>query len=126
MKVEIRTANGQMTVDLEQFLPTTISRIRKLFILMREGASNETLERVSSYLLEKKTVAEESRMDLEEEQADLERHLNHLEGEIADLRKGRDQTKKRITAIKADIRKVQQIEGMAPVWRKEFEYICGK
>lgn len=49
MKVEIRTPNGAMLVDLAEFLPASKTRVRKLFRLMECGL-DPAAEKVSEGL----------------------------------------------------------------------------
>lgn len=126
MIVNIMTGNGHMNVDLDKFLPTTIPRIRKLFLLIREGAAKEDMDRIPGYLEGRaKTAAE----DLAEKAVELRREeerLATLEQELTRLRELRDAGKKRITTLKREMSSDKRVVDQAPIWGKEFEYICGK
>ena len=67
MIVNIMTGNGHMNVDLDKFLPTTIPRIRKLFLMMREGTMKDDLDRVSGYLENRAKAAAEDLVGKTEE-----------------------------------------------------------
>lgn len=126
MIVNIMTGNGHMNVDLDKFLPTTIPRIRKLFLLMREGTMKNDLDRVSGYLENRAEAAAEDLVEKTEELRREEERLAKMEQELVRLRSLRDAEKKRITALKREIGSDRKVVDQAPVWRKEFEYICGK
>ena len=119
MIVNIMTGNGHMNVDLDKFLPTTIPRIRK-------GAAKEDMDRIPGYLEGRaKTAAE----DLAEKAVELRREeerLAALEQELTRLRELRDAEKKRITALKREMSSDKRVLDQAPIWGKEFEYMCGK
>lgn len=126
MIVNIMTGNGHMNVDLDKFLPTTIPRIRKLFLMMREGTMKDDLDRVSGYLENRAKAAAEDLVEKTEELRREEEGLAKMEQELVRLRSLRDAEKKRITALKREIGGDRKVVDQAPVWRKEFEYICGK
>ena len=126
MIVNIMTGNGHMNVDLDKFLPTTIPRIRKLFLMMREGTMKDDLDRVSGYLENRAKAAAEDLVGKTEELRREEERLAKMEQELVRLRSLRDAEKKRITALKREIGGDRKVVDQAPVWRKEFEYICGK
>lgn len=126
MIVNIMTGNGHMNVDLDKFLPTTIPRIRKLFLLMREGTMKNDLDRVSGYLENRAKTAAEDLMEKTEELRREEERLAKMEQELVRLRGLRDAEKKRITEMKREMSNDRKVVDQAPVWRKEFEYICGK
>ena len=126
MIVNIMTGNGHMNVDLDKFLPTTIPRIRKLFLMMREGTMKDDLDRVSGYLENRAEAAAEDLVEKTEELRREEERLAKMEQELVRLRSLRDAEKKRITALKREIGGDRKVVDQAPVWRKEFEYICGK
>ena len=114
MIVNIMTGNGHMNVDLDKFLPTTIPRIRKLFLMMREGTMKDDLDRVSGYLENRAEAAAEDLVGKTEE-------LRREEERLAKMAE-----KKRITEMKREMSNDRKVVDQAPVWRKEFEYICGK
>lgn len=126
MIVNIMTGNGHMNVDLDKFLPTTIPRIRKLFLMMREGTMKDDLDRVSGYLENRAKAAAEDLVEKTEELRREEEGLAKMEQELVRLRSLRDAEKKRITALKREIGGDRKVVDQALVWRKEFEYICGK
>ena len=126
MIVNIMTGNGHMNVDLDKFLPTTIPRIRKLFLMMREGTMKDDLDRVSGYLENRAKTAAEDLMEKTEELRREEERLAKMEQELVRLRGLRDAEKKRITEMKREMSNDRKVVDQAPVWRKEFEYICGK
>ena len=41
MEVTIRTDNGHLQVNLEEFLPAPAAKMRKLFMLMRNGLARQ-------------------------------------------------------------------------------------
>lgn len=126
MIVNIMTRNGHMNVDLDKFLPTTIPRIRKLFLMMREGTMKDDLDRVSGYLENRAEAAAEDLVEKTEELRREEERLAKMEQELVRLRSLRDAEKKRITEMKREMSNDRKVVDQAPVWRKEFEYICGK
>lgn len=126
MIVNIMTGNGHMNVDLDKFLPTTIPRIRKLFLMMREGTMKDDLDRVSGYLENRAKAAAEDLVEKTEELRREEEGLAKMEQELVRLRSLRDAEKKRITEMKREMSNDRKVVDQAPVWRKEFEYICGK
>lgn len=126
MIVNIMTGNGHMNVDLDKFLPTTIPRIRKLFLMMREGTMKDDLDRVSGYLENRAKAAAEDLVEKTEELRREEERLAKMEQELVRLRSLRDAEKKRITEMKREMSNDRKVVDQAPVWRKEFEYICGK
>ncbi len=126
MIVNIMTGNGHMNVDLDKFLPTTIPRIRKLFLMMREGTMKDDLDRVSGYLENRAKAAAEDLVGKTEELRREEERLAKMEQELVRLRSLRDAEKKRITEMKREMSNDRKVVDQAPVWRKEFEYICGK
>ena len=126
MIVNIMTGNGHMNVDLDKFLPTTIPRIRKLFLMMREGTMKDDLDRVSGYLENRAKAAAEDLVENTEEMRREEERLAKMEQELVRLRELRNAEKKRITEMKREMSNDRKVVDQAPVWRKEFEYICGK
>lgn len=126
MIVNIMTGNGHMNVDLDKFLPTTIPRIRKLFLMMREGTIKDDLDRVSGYLENRAKAAAEDLVEKTEELRREEERLAKMEQELVRLRSLRNAEKKRITEMKREMSNDRKVVDQAPVWRKEFEYICGK
>ena len=126
MIVNIMTGNGHMNVDLDKFLPTTIPRIRKLFLMMREGTMKDDLDRVSGYLENRAKAAAEDLVGKTEELRREEERLEKMEQELVRLRELRNAEKKRITEMKREMSNDRKVVDQAPVWRKEFEYICGK
>ena len=126
MIVNIMTGNGHMNVDLDKFLPTTIPRIRKLFLMMREGTMKDDLDRVSGYLENRAKAAAEDLVGKTEELRREEERLAKMEQELVRLRELRNAEKKRITEMKREMGNDRKVVDQAPVWRKEFEYICGK
>ncbi|HJA31766.1 MAG TPA: hypothetical protein H9956_08980 [Candidatus Eisenbergiella pullicola] len=126
MIVNIMTGNGHMNVDLDKFLPTTIPRIRKLFLMMREGTMKDDLDRVSGYLENRAKAAAEDLVGKTEELRREEERLAKMEQELVRLRELRNAEKKRITEMKREMSNDRKVVDQAPVWRKEFEYICGK
>ena len=126
MIVNIMTGNGRMNVDLDKFLPTTIPRIRKLFLMMREGTMKDDLDRVSGYLENRAKAAAEDLVGKTEELRREEERLAKMEQELVRLRELRNAEKKRITEMKREMSNDRKVVDQAPVWRKEFEYICGK
>ena len=126
MIVNIMTGNGHMNVDLDKFLPTTIPRIRKLFLMMREGTMKDDLDRVSGYLENRAKAAAEDLVGKTEELRREEERLAKMEQELVRLRELRNAEKKRITEKKREMSNDRKVVDQAPVWRKEFEYICGK
>lgn len=126
MIVNIMTGNGHMNVDLDKFLPTTIPRIRKLFLMMREGTMKDDLDRVSGYLENRAKAAAEDLVEKTEELRREEERLAKMEQELVRLRELRNAEKKRITEMKREMSNDRKVVDQAPVWRKEFEYICGK
>ena len=126
MIVEIRTKNGEMKVDLGKFFPTTVPRARKLFVLMREGASVKQLREVKGYLEGRGIEAAKEKSACGETLRELEEALAGQERTLEQLREEKNRTQKRITEVRRQYRVAEQAEKMAPVWRKEFEYICGE
>ena len=126
MIVNIMTGNGHMNVDLDKFLHTTIPRIRKLFLMMREGTMKDDLDRVSGYLENRAKAAAEDLVGKTEELRREEERLAKMEQELVRLRELRNAEKKRITEMKREMSNDRKVVDQAPVWRKEFEYICGK
>lgn len=126
MIVEIRTKNGEMKVDLGKFFPTTIPRARKLFLLMREGTSAKQLREVKEYLEGRGKEAVKEKSACGETLRNLEEALEGQERTLEQLREEKKRTQKRITEARRQYRVAEQAEKMAPVWRKEFEYICGE
>ena len=83
MKVEIRTPNGAMLVDLAEFLPASKTRVRKLFRLMECGLDPAAKKSVKDYLCSLKKT---DKMDLAKAaEKDREKKISNIDSEIKRL-----------------------------------------
>ena len=101
-------------MDLDKFLPTTIPRIRKLFLMMREGTMKDDLDRVSGYLENRAKAAAEDLVGKTEELRREEERLAKMEQELVRLRELRNAEKKRITEMKREMSNDRKVVDQAP------------
>lgn len=120
MMVIIETENGQMEVNLEKFLPTSLSRTRKLFRLMKQGMSRRQLGEVRNYLKERG-----SRKDLAARRRNEEVELQRVEKRLEEIKRERNDLEHQRKNIKVRLRVLEQDEKSSSTWIREFDYICG-
>lgn len=116
MRVTIETDNGHMEVDLDEFFPTSLVRVRKLFRLLQSGTDGITLRNIRSYL---------AGMEQRNAKAGLELQISTGERELEMIKQRRNQLERDIRAAKERVRREEQIERSAKVWVREFDYIFG-
>lgn len=116
MLITIKTENGHMTVELDQFFPTTVTRVRKLFRLMRQGLPEQEKAAVRDYLDTRKRQAAVDHRELKRLIGDLELQRRQTEMQLRGL-------KGRITEAKGGVRAAESIEKNSEQWIREFDTI---
>lgn len=123
MKVEIKTPNGAMLVDLAEFLPASKTRVRKLFRLMESGLDPAAKKSVKDYLCGLKKT---DKMDLARAvEKDREKKISSIDSEIKRLNAEKTQLKEEQMEAKRRIKAEQQIQCNADDWIREFCYYAG-
>ena len=123
MKVEIKTPNGAMLVDLAEFLPASKTRVRKLFRLMECGLDPAAKKSVKDYLCSLKKTG---RMDLARAvEKDREKKISSIDSEIKRLNAEKIKLKEEQMEAKRRIKAEQQIQCSADDWIREFYYYAG-
>ncbi len=123
MEVTIKTENGTMRVRLDQFLPDTRTRVRKLFRLMAAGMDGAALAEVRGYL--EKAAAGDGLAAACSEAEEAGAAVRRLDRQISGLKYERDAEKGRLTKAKAVVRRIEMMREKAPVWIGDFDAICG-
>lgn len=120
MRVTIETDNGHMEVDLDEFFPTSLSRMRRLFRLMRAGMTPDQLKEVRRYLVIRKAKTEDAmRVNV------LGRRMQELEAALDGLKKKRNKLEAERRSLKDQMRREDQVARSSKEWIREFDYICG-
>lgn len=123
MKVEIRTPNGAMLVDLAEFLPASKTRVRKLFRLMECGLDPAAKKSVKDYLCSLKKT---DKMDLAKAaEKDREKKISNIDSEIKRLNEEKVKLKEEQMEAKRRIKAEQQIQSNVDDWIREFCYCAG-
>ena len=123
MKVEIRTPNGAMLVDLAEFLPASKTRVRKLFRLMECGLDPAAKKSVKDYLCSLKKT---DKMDLAKAaEKDREKKISNIDAEIKRLNEEKVKLKEEQMEAKRRIKAEQQIQSNVDDWIREFCYCAG-
>ncbi len=125
MIVKIKTDNGQMRVNMAEFFPNGIAKVRRLFKLMRSGTEPEELDEVRSFLQSRGDEAGRVKEASQENIERLEAELEEIESGVKELADRKQAVKQKIREEESRGRVARQVEDMTPAWLREFDYICG-
>lgn len=125
MTVDIKTYNGHMQVELDEFFPTTAPRVRKLFRLMQTGLSAQDKTAVREYISRRGRDAADTQKELKEHVENLEQQLMQTENQMEGLRMQLRTTREQIAAAKSTVRKMESLEKNSGTWIREFDQIIG-
>lgn len=123
MIVNIETDNGQMEVNLAEFFPSDLVRIRKLFHLMQKGLETVEQEKVREYLVDRGKHAEELAGEEREQIENLQEYAARLDEQIKELKQQLDITRQRIREGETRVRLLDAVKDRFPVWVREFDHI---
>lgn len=122
MEVTIKTENGTIRVRLDQFLPNTRTRVKKLFRIMAAGMDDITLAEVRDYL--EKAASGNGLAGACSEAEDAEAAVRRLDRQISKLEYERDAEKKREAEARTKIRRIETMREKAHIWIGDFDEIC--
>lgn len=124
MEVEILTINGHVLVELDAYLPASVSKVRKLFRLMRSGLTRQDKLAVRAYLRERIQNSNASEKELKSRRTELEAELTKLDLAYMELVQQRKETRGELTSVKGQIREIGKVTDSGPSWLRMFDEIC--